>query len=108
LKPDFISALNMARERMARAVPPPPDYYDPSDVCHVQHKTDGYSKQVMPPPFRAYDGPETSADDTMILLDVSGSMDFVPQRPIYNKYLITDYTNTNQPKNKGGSGLRRN
>ena len=102
LKPDFISALDMARARMAMAVPPPPQYYDASDTCHTQHTTDGYSKQVMPPPFRAFDKPETANDDTMILLDVSGSMDFTPQRPNYDRYLITGYQNTNQPKNKGG------
>jgi hypothetical protein len=86
---------------MERAVPPPPDYYDAEDVCHVQQKTDGYSKQVMPVPYRPVDRPETSADDTMILLDTSGSMDFEPQRPNYDRYLIRSYTNTNQPKNKG-------
>ena len=103
LKPDFISALNLALERMSKAVEPPPQYFDASDTCHTQHKTDGYSKQVMPPPFRPFDRPETSSDDTMILLDVSGSMDFVPQRPRYDRYLVTGYDNTNQPKNKGES-----
>lgn len=105
LKPDFISALNMARERMETAVAPPPEYYDVNDVCHVQHKSDGYSKQVMPPPFKAFDRPETPTDDTMILLDVSGSMDFTPQSPIYDRYLITGYRTSEQPKNKGASLL---
>ena len=103
LKPDFVSALDLARERMSRAVEPPPEYFDTNDTCHVQHTTDGYSKQVMPPPFRAFDRPESPNDDTMILLDVSGSMDFVPQRPIYDRYLVTGYQNTSQPKNKGES-----
>ena len=85
MKPDFISALDMARDRMARAVAPPPDYFDANDVCQVQDKSHGYSKQVMPPPFRAYDRPETSSDDTMILLDTSGSMDFNAMRPVYEK-----------------------
>ena len=55
----------------------------------------------MPPPFRPFDRPETPTDDTMILLDVSGSMDFEPARPVYNQYLITGYTRSTQPKNKG-------
>lgn len=100
LKPDFISEMNMARDRMARAVPPPPEYYSATDTCHVLHTSEGYSKQVMPAPFVPYDQPETPRDDTMILLDVSGSMDFDPLRPIYNQYLITGYTGSTQPKNK--------
>ncbi|KAL7423840.1 hypothetical protein Q5752_001424 [Cryptotrichosporon argae] len=100
LKPDFISALDLARQRMAQAVPPPPEYYDAHDTCHVEHMTDGYSKQVMPAPFRATDGPETAADDTMILLDVSGSMDFVPQRPRYDRYVIKGFDKSPQPKNR--------
>lgn len=101
MKPDFISAMNMARARMATAVEPPPGYYSANDVCHVQHTSEGYSKQVMPPPFRAYDAPEVATDDTMILLDVSGSMDFDPVRPNYEQYLITGYSKSTQPKNKG-------
>lgn len=101
LKPDIISAMNLARARMASAVEPPPVYFTLNDTCHVQHTSDGYSKQVMPPPFRAYDAPEASTDDTMILLDVSGSMDFDPLRPNYNEYLITGYSRSTQPKNKG-------
>ncbi|KAG0645420.1 hypothetical protein D0Z07_8539 [Hyphodiscus hymeniophilus] len=100
LKPDFISAMNLARARMASAVEPPPVYFSPNDTCHVQHTSEGYSKQVMPPPFIAYDAPETATDDTMILLDVSGSMDFDPLRPDYNGYLITGYSRSTQPKNK--------
>lgn len=100
LKPDIISAMNMARARMASAVEPPPAYFTPNDTCHLQHTSEGYSKQVMPPPFRAYDAPEVSTDDTMILLDVSGSMDFDPLRPNYNEYLITGYSRSTQPKNK--------
>ena len=101
LKPDMISALNMARQRMMCAVEPPPQYFSAADTCHVQHTSQGYSKQVMAPPFRAFDAPETAADDTMILLDVSGSMDFDPMRPNYNDYLITGYSRSTQPKNKG-------
>lgn len=100
LKPDQISALNMALERMSRAVEPPPQYFSSNDTCHVQHTSKGYSRQVMAAPFMAYDQPETALDDTMILLDVSGSMDFDPMRPVYNQYLITGYDHSTQPKNK--------
>jgi hypothetical protein len=41
----------------------------------------------------------------MILLDVSGSMDFDPVRPNYNEYLITGYSRSTQPKNKGSDSL---
>lgn len=105
LKPDQISALNMALARMASAVEPPPQYFSANDVCHIQHTSDGYSKQVLAPPFVPYDGPETANDDTMILLDVSGSMDFNPVRPIYDEYFITGYTASQQPKNKGISSF---
>jgi hypothetical protein len=101
MKPDMMSAMEMARARMASAVAPPPDYYSPTDICHTQHTSEGYSKQVMPPPFRPFDAPEVPTDDTMILLDVSGSMDFDPLRPNYNQYLITGYSPSTQPKNKG-------
>ncbi|THV97099.1 hypothetical protein D6D27_02307 [Aureobasidium pullulans] len=100
MKPDFISEMNMARDRMAKAVEPPPDYYSANDTCHLQHTSKGYSKQVMPPPFRSSDRPEVPTDDTMILLDVSGSMDFDPLRPNYDQYLITGYSHSTQPKNK--------
>ncbi|KAF2159976.1 hypothetical protein M409DRAFT_60379 [Zasmidium cellare ATCC 36951] len=100
LKPDYISEMRMAQERMAKAVPPPPDYYSATDQCHIQHTSAGYSKQVMPAPLRLEDRPETATDDTMILLDVSGSMDFDPVRPIYNEYLVTGWSRSTQPKNK--------
>lgn len=101
MKPDIFSAMHMARTRMASAVEPPPAYFSPDDTCHLQHTSDGYSRQVMPPPFRPFDAPEVATDDTMILLDVSGSMDFDPVRPNYEQYLITGYSKSNQPKNKG-------
>ncbi|TKA82607.1 hypothetical protein B0A55_01387 [Friedmanniomyces simplex] len=100
MKPDFISEMNMARARMATAVEPPPLYFSADDTCHLQHTSEGYSKQVMPPPFHAYDRPETPTDDTMILLDVSGSMDFDPVRPVYDQFMITRWTRSTQPKNK--------
>ena len=101
MKPDFISEMTMARDRMASAVEPPPEYFSSQDTCHVQHTTNGYSKQVMPKAFHPFDKPETPTDDTMIMLDVSGSMDFDPLRPVYNQYLITGYAPSTQPKNKG-------
>ncbi|KUJ08917.1 uncharacterized protein LY89DRAFT_599185 [Mollisia scopiformis] len=100
MKPDVISEMNMARARMASAVEPPPIYFSPDDTCHVQHTSEGYSKQVMPAPFRPFDAPEVPTDDTMILLDVSGSMDFDPVRPNYDQYMITGYSRSTQPKNK--------
>lgn len=102
MKPDFISEMDMAQRRMANAVEPPPMYFSPDDTCIRLHTTTnaGYSKQVMPSPFRAYDRPETPNDDSMILLDVSGSMDFDPVRPLYDRYLITGYARSAQPKNK--------
>ncbi|KAK4705064.1 hypothetical protein P7C70_g1143, partial [Phenoliferia sp. Uapishka_3] len=100
MKPDFISEMTMARDRMARAVAPPPEYFDPLDQCHLQHTSEGYSKQVLPPTFRPYDREEIPSDDTMILLDVSGSMDFDPLRPKYDRYMITGYEASTQPRNK--------
>lgn len=64
LKPDMISAMDMARARMASAVPPPPAYFSPDDTCHLQHTSEGYSKQVMPPPFMPFDAPEQATDGT--------------------------------------------
>ena len=100
MKPDFITTMQMARDRMARAVEPPPVYYSETDTCHKQHTSAGYSRQVMPAPFRAVDGPEQPTDDTMVLLDVSGSMDFTPQRPVYDQFLVTGWAPSPQPKNK--------
>lgn len=103
LKPDFISAMNLARQRMESAVEPPPEYFANDDTCHVQKSSSGYSKQVMPPAYHPVDRPESANDDTMILLDVSGSMDQDPYRPSYDQYVITGYSRTHQPKNKGKS-----
>ncbi len=106
MKPDVIAEMRMARARMSAAVEPPPMYYSPDDLCQTQHTAKsemahGYSKQVMPGPLHLADRPELPTDDTMILLDVSGSMDFEPVRPVYDRYLVTSYAYTNQPKNKG-------
>lgn len=102
LKPDVISALEMARTRMATAVDLPPVYEALDDICQTQTPSAvGYSRQVMPSPLRAIDAPELPTDNTMILLDVSGSMDFDPVRPSYEQYMVTRYERTMQPKNKG-------
>jgi hypothetical protein len=100
MKPDFMSEMSMAQARMARAVEPPPLYFSEDDTCRQQYASAGYSRQVMPAPFHAYDRPETPADDTMVLLDVSGSMDMKAYRPMYNEYLITGYATSDQPRNK--------
>ncbi|RAH47102.1 uncharacterized protein BO95DRAFT_513387 [Aspergillus brunneoviolaceus CBS 621.78] len=101
LKPDVISALEMARTRMATAVDLPPVYEALDDICQTQTPSAvGYSRQVMPSPLRAIDAPELPTDNTMILLDVSGSMDFDPVRPSYEQYMVTRYERTMQPKNK--------
>ena len=102
MKPDIIWEMNMAQKRMAAAVEPPPMYFSPDDTCMQQHTSSGhsYSKQVMPTPFAAYDRTEKPTDDSMILLDVSGSMDFDPVRPVYEHYLVTQYLKSAQPKNK--------
>lgn len=103
-KPDMISALDMARARMASAVEPPPAYYSAGDTCRRQLRFRGYSNQVMPPPVRPVDEPQMRTDD-MILLDASGSMDFVPMRTVYKQYLITGFARSIQPRNKGASSL---
>ncbi|KKK19067.1 hypothetical protein ARAM_006080 [Aspergillus rambellii] len=100
MKPDFISAMEMAQARMASAIEPPPAYFSATDTCHVQHTSEGYSRQVMPAPFTVLKESIYHTDDTMILLDVSGSMSIDPIRPNYKQYLITGYSKATQPKNK--------
>lgn len=100
VKPDMVAVLDMARERMASAVETPAVYHSADDTCHRQLWFDHYSKQVKPPPFSSLDGPQSPTDETVILLDASGSMGFVPMRPVYNQYLITSYTKSTQPKNR--------
>lgn len=101
MKPDFISEMNMAQVRMASAIEPPPLYYSADDTCQLQYSSAGYSKQVIPAPFSPHDRPETPTDDTMILLDVSGSMNMQPFRPVYDQYLVTSWATSIQPRNKG-------
>jgi hypothetical protein len=102
LKPDIISALKSAQARMEQAIEPPSIYYSQDDTCHhLQQAFKGYSKQVMPPPSRLVDAPQQPTDDTVILLDASGSMDSQPRRPEYNQFLIMKHKMISQPKNKG-------
>jgi chorismate mutase len=98
-KPDLVRELDMAIARMASTEEPNPRYHSPDDVCH-EHNSEPYSKQVKPT-FRSGYFPKTLTDETMILLDCSGSMDFYPVRPNYDKYLVTGFSRSNQPKNKG-------
>jgi hypothetical protein len=99
-KQNLISELELARERMALAVESHPRYHSPDDICRNQYPREGYSKQTNPNFETTYDI-RSPTDETMILLDVRGSMDLNPLRPNYNQYLITNFLKTNQPKNKG-------
>lgn len=101
LKPDIMSALKSAQARMEQAVEPPSIYHAQDDTCYIHQTCKAYSKQVMPPPFRLVDAPQQPTDDTVILLDVSGSMDSQPRRPEYNRFLIMKHKMISQPKNKG-------
>jgi hypothetical protein len=96
----LISELELARERMASTVECHPRYHSPDDICRSQYPREGYSKQTNPNFETTYDI-RSPTDETMILLDVRGSMDFNPLQPNYNQYLITNFLKTNQPKNKG-------
>ncbi|KAJ6086764.1 hypothetical protein N7467_005678 [Penicillium canescens] len=98
-KQNLISGLELARERMASAVESHPRYHSPDDICRNQYPREGYSKQINPDFETTYDI-RSQTDETMILLDVRGSMDFNPLRPNYNQYLITNFLKTDQPKNK--------
>ncbi|CAG8939872.1 unnamed protein product [Penicillium salamii] len=100
-KPDLISELDMARERMASTVQPHPRYHDHDDICHIQYPSETYSKQ-MKPPSRGNSDRKSPADNTMVMLDVCGSMDSNPLKPKYNQYLITAFSKSNQPKHQGG------
>ncbi|KAJ5281713.1 hypothetical protein N7478_007085 [Penicillium angulare] len=97
MKPDIVSALDTARARMASAVEIPPAYHSTDDTCHIQNTSQGYSKQVRNT-FRSWSGALSRMDETMILLDASGSMEFNPARPKYNKYLITGFSKVDLAK----------
>ncbi|KGO73428.1 hypothetical protein PITC_085660 [Penicillium italicum] len=98
-KPDVISAMSMARSRMESAIEIPTEYFSHDDVCKVQSISETYSKQVVPP-FRPSGEPAVPLDETIILLEVSESMDSAPLRPNYNEHLITGYSASQQPKSK--------
>ncbi|KAJ9205595.1 hypothetical protein C8Q69DRAFT_34390 [Paecilomyces variotii] len=100
MKPDIMSTIEMARVRMGSAVVPPTAYYSADDTCKLQHTSDSYSKQSIPTPFRALDAPEYPTGSTVILLDVSKSMNTAPIRPNYEQYLITGFSRSSQPKSK--------
>ncbi|KAJ5766246.1 uncharacterized protein N7511_003862 [Penicillium nucicola] len=98
-KPNLISELKLAWERMDSALESAPRYQSPDDICRNQYPREGYSKQINAP-FETTDNIRSSTDETMILLDVRGAMDFNPLIPKYNQYLITGFFKANQPKNK--------
>ncbi|CAI7663604.1 unnamed protein product [Penicillium crustosum] len=98
-KPDVISAMSMARSRMESAVETPMEYSSRDDICKVQSISETYSKQVMPP-FRYFGEPAIPLDETIILLEVSKSMNFAPLRPNYKEHIVTGYFTSKQPKSK--------
>lgn len=58
------AACSPARGRRCLILSPHPSDFDPSDQCHIQHTSEGYSKQVLPPEFKPYDREEIPTDDT--------------------------------------------
>ncbi|KAJ5306778.1 hypothetical protein N7508_005793 [Penicillium antarcticum] len=98
-KQDLISELELARKRMGSAVELQPRYHSPDDICRSQYPREGYSKQIHPP-VHATRNIRSPTDETMILMDARGSMDFNPLLPNYNQYLITGFSTANQPKHK--------
>lgn len=99
-KPDVISAMSMARSRMESAIGTPTEYFSHDDICNVQSISETYSKQAMSP-FRPFGEPAAPSDESMILLEVSGSMNSPPLQPNYNEHFITGYSTSKQPKSKG-------
>ncbi|KAJ5961539.1 hypothetical protein N7501_006480 [Penicillium viridicatum] len=99
-KPDVISAMSMARFRMESAIETPTEYSSRDDICKVQSISETYSKQVMSP-LRYFGEPAVPLDETMVLLEVSKSMNFAPLRPNYKEHIITGYFTSKQPKSKG-------
>jgi hypothetical protein len=99
-KQDLISELQLARERISSAVAPNSRYHSPDDICRNQYPREGYSNQISQPNEHNY-SVRSPTDETMILLDVRGAMDFSPLQPNYNQHLITGFSKVNQPKNKG-------
>ncbi|GAD95359.1 hypothetical protein PMAA_090430 [Paecilomyces variotii No. 5] len=101
VKPDSISAMKMARSRIASAVEPPTAYYSDDDTCKLHHIFT-YSKQPIPT-IKILNVQGHRTGSTVILLDVSKSMDTPPIRPSYDQYLITSHFRYAQPKTKDTS-----
>lgn len=99
-KPALTTELDLARARMATAVQPPDVYESSGDIHQAHGSPQGYSNQV-PTPIHRGNTPISPSDETMVLLDASGSMDSHPMRPEYTRYLITSHTRVKQPKGKG-------
>ncbi|KAJ5310394.1 uncharacterized protein N7443_002855 [Penicillium atrosanguineum] len=98
VKPTLLRGFEIASARMASAEEPNPRYHTPDDICH-ENQSRAYTKQVKAPFILGYT-PKKPADETIIMLDASGSMDHVPVRPDFDKYLVTGFSKSNQPKNK--------
>jgi hypothetical protein len=101
MKPDAISLRIMAHSRMESAIEIPSQYFSPYDICKLESVKQGYSKQIPPSPFRPLGTPQTSLDNTMILVEVSDSMDSEPLRPNYEGNVITGYFKFGHRKHKG-------
>ncbi|KAI2791991.1 hypothetical protein POX_b02022 [Penicillium oxalicum] len=99
-RPNFFTALNQARTRMAQSVPCPSIYRSPYDTCFLKTTATEYSKQIIKVQDYAFNEPSEPTDETMILLDVSGSMDRPPRRSIYDQYLLTEFVGSSHPRNK--------
>ncbi|KAJ5338210.1 hypothetical protein N7452_004938 [Penicillium brevicompactum] len=101
-KPDLISELDTARERMASAVQLHPRYHSPDDICNSQYPSRNYSKQIMPP-SRSFSSAKSPTDETMILMDACGSMNTSPLQARFTQYLLTAFLKSEQPKHQGNS-----
>lgn len=98
-KPSLTTELDQARTRSATAVQPGQIYERTDEVSLVQSGS-LYSSQV-PMPINARGAPISPRDETMVILDTSGSMGNSPLCPEYTQCLITSHTKVNQPKGKG-------
>jgi hypothetical protein len=103
-KSDLMPELDTARERMALTVEVHPQYHSPDDICHDQYPSARYSKQIKPL-LRTDLINKLPTDETIILLDVRGSMNASPLHPNYKQYLITGFSKSDQPKHQGESNI---
>ncbi|KAJ6120147.1 hypothetical protein N7523_004427 [Penicillium sp. IBT 18751x] len=99
VKPNVLREFEIATARMASAEETNPRYHTNDDICHANNPVN-YTKQVRAPFILGYT-PKLPTDETMILLDASGSMDRDPVRPDFAKYLVTGFSKFKQPRNKG-------